>query len=399
MSKRNFGKNFRGAAKSNLDKMLLYIVVFLVIFGLLMIFESSSSYAESTFGNKYKFLFQQSVWVVMGLVGMWYVYKMDLNKLKRWSKPLMLISFGFLFILAIQSLLSQIFKVPVQTPFTRMTYGAFRWVVLNPEPFPAIPLLGRISFQPTDIAKLAFILYAGFFLEKVVPRDNRKVLGFLIIVLSTVGLVALEPDFGTAAIFMAIAVSLYFVSDLPLLFLVLGLPLITFFGGLISLSSAYRRQRILTFLNPQGTDLLNEGYHISQILIAVGSGGFFGLGFGESRQKYAYIPEVVSDSIFAVIAEEFGFIGSVFLGLVFLALIWRGFLIAKSQKDPFKKFVAVGISCWVGAQAFINLFAMVHLIPLTGIPLPFISYGGSSMIVSLIGMGILLNISKSSSKY
>jgi len=378
------------------DKVLLYLVLSLVFFGLLMVFEASSSYAQGVFDNKYKFLFQQFVWVLIGFFGMWYMYKIDFYRLKKWSKPLMLISLGFLSVLALQSVLSQIFKTPVQTPFTKMTYGAFRWVVLNPPPFPAIPLLGRISFQPTDVAKLAFILYGGLFLEKITSKDKRKTFGFLILVLTTVGLVALEPDFGTASIFMAIAVSLYFISNLSLLYLVVGLPVIIALGGIMSFSSSYRRQRLMTFLRPRETDILKEGYHIAQILIAVGSGGFLGLGFGESRQKYAYIPEVVSDSIFAVIAEEFGFVGSVFLSLVFLALVWKGLSIAKNQKDPFKKFVAVGISCWIGVQAFVNLFAMVHLIPLTGVPLPFISYGGSSMIVSLMGIGVLLNISRTS---
>lgn len=398
MSKRNLSKNFRGSLGSGFDKVLLYLVISLVAFGLLMVFESSSSYAEGIFGNKYKFLFQQVVWALLGSFGMWYAYKIDFHKLRIWAKPLMLISLGFLIILALQSVLSKVFGVSVETPFTKITYGAFRWVVLNPSPFPAIPLLGRISFQPTDITKLAFILYASLFLEKISSEDKRKMFGFLILVLTTVGLTALEPDFGTASVFVAIAVSLYFVSNLPLIYLALGLPLLALLGGILSFSSAYRRQRLMTFFKPQETDLLKEGYHIAQILIAIGSGGFLGLGFGESRQKYAYIPEVVSDSIFAVIAEEFGFVGSVFLSLAFLALIWKGLSIARNQRDLFKKFVAVGVTCWIGTQAFVNLFAMVHLIPLTGVPLPFISYGGSSMVASLFGVGLLLNISKSSAK-
>ncbi|PIP04809.1 hypothetical protein COT69_01565 [candidate division WWE3 bacterium CG09_land_8_20_14_0_10_39_24] len=394
MYNRILRKNQKGVRRENYDKVLFYLVLTLALFGLLMVFESSSSYAQNVFGNKYKFLFQQFVWVLIGFFGMWYVYKVKLRVLKSWAKPLMLISLGFLAVLALQSTLSKIFGTSVQTPFTKITYGAFRWVVLNPPPFPAVPLLGRISFQPTDIAKLAFILYISLFLEKISPKDKRKQLGFLVLVLTTVGLVFLEPDFGTAAIFISIAVALYFVSNLPLIYLFLGLPLMAVLGGILSFSSAYRRQRLMTFFNRRETDILKEGYHILQILIAIGSGGVFGLGFGESRQKYAYIPEVVSDSIFAVIAEEFGFVGSVVLALVFLALIWRGITIAKNQRDVFGRSLAVGISCWLGVQTFINLFAMVHLIPLTGVTLPFISYGGSSMVVSLMGVGILLKLSK-----
>jgi len=398
MRERFIRNNFKKAMGGNYDRVLLYLVISLVVFGLIMVFEASSSYAQGLFDNRYKFLFQQFIWILVGSIGMWYMYRVDIYRLKNLAKPLMFIALALLSILALQSVLSKVFGVPVQSPFTKMTYGAFRWVVLNPPPLPLIPLLGRISFQPADLAKLAFILYAGFFLEKIPPTDKRKIFGFLVLTLVTVGLVALEPDFGTASVFMAIAVALYFTSNLPFIYLFVGLPLIVLLGGILSFSSFYRRQRLMTFFKFQETDLLKEGYHIMQIMIAIGSGGLFGLGFGESRQKYAYLPEVVSDSIFAVIAEEFGFVGSTLLVVVFLALIWRGLRIAKGQKDPFKKFMAIGITCWLGVQAFVNLFAMVHLIPLTGVPLPFISYGGSSMIVSLMSMGLLLNISKSSTK-
>jgi cell division protein FtsW len=162
--------------------------------------------------------------------------------------------------------------------------------------------------------------------------------------------------------------------------------------GLIFFSS-YRRERLLTFLNP-GRDPLGASYHIRQILLALGSGGLWGLGLGQSRQKYEYLPAVMTDSIFAVIGEELGFIGGAAILLAFLFIIWRGFKIAQGAPDRFGQLLAVGITAWIGLQALINLAAMVALVPLTGVPLPFISYGGSSLVVTLAGMGILINISK-----
>jgi len=380
--------NFRSAhtQKDSFDKVLLYLVIILVSFGLLMVFESSSSFAQVVFSNKYKFVSQHIVWVVAGSIGALIFYKLNIESIKRITKPLFYLSLSILSVLALQYILSQLFHKPVETPFTKVTYGAYRWVVIT----------DYIRFQPSDLAKLSFILYASMFLEKIVEGDKRKTLGFFIVTFITTGLIALEPDFGTASIFMGLAMVLYFVSGLPLLYLFTVFPVLIFLGGILSFSSEYRRQRLLTFFKPSVSNVMAEGYHITQVLIAIGSGGLFGLGFGESRQKYAYIPEVVSDSIFAVIAEEFGFIGSIILLALFLFLIFRGIKIAKRQKNPFRKYVAVGVTCWIGFQAFVNLFAMTHLIPLTGVPLPFISYGGSSMVFSLMGIGLLLNISKSS---
>jgi len=163
-------------------------------------------------------------------------------------------------------------------------------------------------------------------------------------------------------------------------------------AGLIFFSS-YRRERLLSFLNPS-RDPLGTSYHIRQILIAIGSGGLFGVGLGQSRQKYEYLPEATTDSIFAVIAEELGFVGAVCLLALFLLMIWRGMKIAKEAPDDFGRLLAVGIISWIGFQALVNLSAMVAIVPLTGVPLPFISYGGSSLVLSLTAMGILVNISK-----
>jgi len=255
--------------------------------------------------------------------------------------------------------------------------GARRWLVVGP-----------VRFQPAEFAKLAFVLYLSTFWS-----SKRSLWPFLIILVVLLGLIMLEPDLGTAVVLATTSLLVYFVSGAPLLSLAL-VGLVGLLGGAgLILLSPYRRERFSTFLNPTH-DPLGASYHIRQILIAIGSGGWFGVGLGQSRQKYEYLPEVSTDSIFAVIAEELGFIGGLVILILFLILIWRGMKIAKEAPDEFGKILAVGLISWIGFQALVNLAAMVALVPLTGIPLPFISYGGSSLVLSLTGMGILANIAR-----
>ena len=204
----------------------------------------------------------------------------------------------------------------------------------------------------------------------------------------------LEPDLGTAVVIISTGFLVYFFSGAPLLVITaVGITgLLT--GSALTLSSAYRRARLLTFFNPTA-DPLGSSYHIRQILIAIGSGGLLGLGLGQSRQKYAYLPEATTDSIFAIIGEEIGFIGAVLIIGLFLLIIYRGFTIARSAPDRFSQLLAGGIISSLALQTCINLASIVALVPLTGVPLPFISYGGSSLITHLAGIGILLNISRS----
>ena len=207
------------------------------------------------------------------------------------------------------------------------------------------------------------------------------------------GLVMLQPDLGTSMIIICIAFLIYYVSGAPITHL-LSLGLVGSIGALgLILSSAYRKARLMTFLNPT-SDPLGSSYHIRQALIAIGSGGLWGLGLGQSRQKYQFLPQVTTDSIFAIISEELGFFGASLVILAIYAIVLRGLIIAKRAPDLFSKLLATGISGWIGFQAFVNLAAMLALLPLTGMPLPFISYGGSSLIVIMAGVGLLLNISR-----
>ncbi len=256
---------------------------------------------------------------------------------------------------------------------------------------------GVFSVQPSEIVKLTFLFYLCAWLA---ARDRHSVrdvhsgfLPFMLALGTIMFLMILQPDVGTMAVIAAMSLVVYFVAGAPLGY-VLGLVVAGFgaLGLLISLAP-YRVARFTTFLHPE-LDPQGIGYHINQALLAIGSGGLFGLGYGHSRQKFQYLPEVAGDSIFAVIGEEMGLIVSVLtIGLLVLFL-WRVLKIAQAAPDAFAKYVVVGIAAWITIQAFVNIASMVALMPMTGIPLPFVSYGGTSLAVSLAAVGVVLSISK-----
>jgi cell division protein FtsW len=238
------------------------------------------------------------------------------------------------------------------------------------------------------LAKLSLLIYLAAWLEK-----NRPFWQFGLILAVFLGLIMLQPDLGTALVLVTAAVLVFYASGAPLKVLLL-LTVVGLSAGFgLIMSSAYRRERLMTFLNPMH-DPLGSSYHMRQALIAIGSGGFWGLGLGESRQKYQFLPEVTTDSIFAVIAEEIGFVGGGLLIAALLIVIIHGMNIARLAPDRFSGLLATGITSWLAVQMFINLAAMLAILPLTGVPLPFISYGGSSLIMSLAGIGLLVNISR-----
>lgn len=352
-------------SKGKGDKWLFILPILLSLFGLLMIFDASSVAALRDFSDEFYYFKRQAVWLGIGMVLFLIFSILDFRILKKFS----------LFTFLINLILLVVVLFP---KFGRQIYGGRRWIEL-----------GVFSFQPAEFIKLSLIIYLSSLLEK---RKN------LLVFLTSVGLVLtlliLEPDLGTSVIVAVTALSVYFVSGCSVK-QILG---IIFLGLLIGsglvVGSPYRKNRLLTYLNPSW-DTKGISYHVRQILIALGSGKFFGRGIGQSRQKYLFLPEVTTDSIFAVIAEEFGFLGSLILIFVFVFLIYRGIESALLVKDKFGQMLFSGIIFCLGLQTIINLGAMVALIPLTGVPLPFISYGGSSLVTSLAGMGIVYNISKS----
>lgn len=342
--------------KSDLGLFLGTIIICLV--GLMFVFEASL--------EKYHFARDQSVWLIFGTIALIFFSKFNYRRLYNLALPILLVIIFLLLLVFLPGLGIK-------------ALGAHRWIKLGP-----------MVLQPAEVTKLGLIIYFSAWFSN---REKGRLSSFLILMGLVVSLIIAEPDLGTAVIICATALVLYFLSSAPLWHFFLLLPL-SFFGGLVlALVSPYRFLRLTTFLNPQD-DPLGASYHIRQVLLGLGSGGIFGLGLGKSRQKFEYLPEAMTDSIFAIIAEELGLIGGIFIILLFVFLLWRGVRIALSAPDKFGFLLASGITFGLGVSAIINLGAMVALIPLTGVPLPFISYGGSNLVVSLAGIGILLNISK-----
>jgi len=360
------------------DYTLLVVTFLLILSGLAILTSASSVVAYENFNNTSYYLIHQLIYgVVAGLALGAIVYKINYQ---NWKK------------LGIFSLiLAVILLILVFLPSTSLSHGgARRWLEIP------IPLLGSFSFQSAEFAKLAFILYLAAWFEKR-GQEVKSFKGgfipfaFLLIVVSI--LLMAQPDMGTLIVIVSSSAVVYFLAGAMIKHLA-----IAFTGGACFLAVAiylapYRIGRLLVFLNPD-FDPQGIGYQISQALLAIGSGGIFGRGFGYSRQKFNYLPESMGDSVFAIIGEEFGFIGAVLIISLFLLYAWRGFRIAQKAPDTFGMLLAGGITSMVILQAIINIAAISALVPLTGIPLPFISYGGSSMIIFIIATAILLNISR-----
>lgn len=360
-------------ARHSADPVLLLAVVGLTLFGFVMVASASSVIAEQFHQDPYFFLKHQLLFgggfgFVTLLIGFFVPYY-------RWR----------LFALP-GIVIALILLVLVFVPALRVSYGgASRWIGLGP-----------ITIQPTEFTKLAIIVYLAALLERKgddVRSFRVGVVPFLVITGVISFLIMLQPDMGTLFIITAIAGTMVFVAGFRLRHLLLFVA-----GGaalfVILLNTArYRLARIIVYLHPE-LDPQGIGYQINQALLAVGTGGLWGLGFGRSRQKYFFLPEPAGDSIFAIISEELGFVRSTLLIGVFVLIAVRGFTIARRSPDVFGRLLASGITVWIIFQAFINMGSIVGLTPLTGVPLPFVSYGGSALATLLFATGILLNVSK-----
>ena len=386
---------------NSVQRSFLFNILALIVIGIVMIYNSTVIYAQGTFGEAYKFIILHIGWLLIGSISFIIVYKIDYHKLPNYLYPLLFFTIGPLSLLAVIGLLRQtnlIACTPDSFLFPCIN-GASRWIYLNFPFLTKLPFINSLSFQPAELAKLVLIIYLAYMLSKF-SKSARFETSYepLKITLIATGIVSflifLQPNLSTASLVFLIGLSVYFASGFPLkpfLYIVPG----TFLAGLLFiLLSDYRRARLLTLFNSSTDASLGAGYHIQQIQIALGSGGFWGLGIGQSRQKFQYLPEVAADSIFAIIGEELGFIGTTAVVVLFLTLIYKGYTIAKLAPDLLGSLLAVGITTWIGFQFFVNVAAMTQILPLTGVPLPLISYGGSSTIFTLMGLGILMNISK-----
>ncbi len=350
------------------DFALLLSVIILTAFGLFMIYDASSYVAFRDFGDKYRYIKDQMMWVVIGFTALTVVSFFDYHKYYNLALPILLTAIGLLMLVFVPGL-------------GISALGAKRWINL-----------GFFVLQPAEVVKLSLVIYLSAWFS---TKEKGRFLAFLMLIGFVIMLVMLQPDMGTAVVILGLSVILYFLSGGSVLH-ILGLAPLVGIGGLaLILLEPYRAARLATFLNPH-QDIATSSYHLRQILIALGSGGLFGVGIGNSLQKYAYLPEATTDSIFAIIAEEIGFVGVTIFILVFLFVIYRGFYISVRAKDTFGKLLAGGLISYLALQAAVNLGAQTALLPLTGVPLPFISYGGSALTVNLIAIGILLNISRQS---
>ncbi len=353
------------------DYMLGLLLFALVVFGLIVVSSASVVVSYDTYGDSHQFFTDQLISVVIGMVAFFIVSKIHY---KFWQKHALLML-----------LVTLVLLILVFVPGIGFEHGgARRWIA-----FP-------IFFQPSEVVKITFLFYLAAWLTKKgqkIKDFSTGYLPFIALMVLIVGLIMMQPDLGTMLVIAFSSSVLFFVSGANIKHILL--TLVGAVGAIILLivSSPYRKARLTAFLNPE-ENMLGIGYHVQQALVAIGSGGWIGRGFGRSLQKFSYLPEVVGDSIFAVMSEELGFIRIVLFFLLYVLLLLRGFKIANNAPDMFSKLLAVGIVGWLGFQAFVNMAAMLALVPLTGLPLPFVSYGGSSLIISMVAMGVLYNISK-----
>lgn len=355
------------------DKSLISAMIFLIIFGLVMLFSASSVVSYSRYANTYHYFLRQFIWVAISLGAFYFVSKIDYRVLKK---------FAVFFLFSSIILLLLVF-----IPGLRSEYGTARsW----------INVFG-MSLQPSELVKLSFLIYLATWLESKKGELNdfsSGIVPFIVILAVISGLMMAQPDLGTLFIIALTSMVVFFVGGgkLSHIFLVVILGALALFL-MLSLKSNYQSDRFKCLKDP-AYSAQDKCYQINQSLIAVGSGGWFGRGIGQSRQKFMYLPEVWGDSIFPIIAEEIGFIFSGLLLLLYLFIFYHGLLIARAAPDLYGSALATGIVVWLSVQTFLNIGGMINLIPMTGVPLPFISAGGSAILSNLIAMGILVNISK-----
>ncbi|WP_223066369.1 stage V sporulation protein E [Paenibacillus caui] len=354
------------------DIWLLISILSLLTIGMVMVYSAGSVLGFHDYGDPFYFLKRQLLFAVLGLVAMFFMMNFDYRRLRKYAKLGLLVCFGLLVIVLIPGI-------------GAVRGGARSWLGIS-----------SFGIQPSEFMKLGMILFLSYWLSRDdydITRFTTGLLPPLAISGAAFGLIMLQPDLGTGTVMMGAALLIIFTAGARFKHL-FGLALlgVTGFVGLI-LTAPYRLKRITGFLDPW-SDPLGVGYQIIQSLYAIGPGGLAGLGLGMSRQKYSYVPEPQTDFIFSILAEELGFIGGTLVLLLFLILVWRGMRVAMTLDDKFGSFLAVGIVGMVAIQVVINIGVVIGLMPVTGITLPLISYGGSSLTLMLTALGILLNLSR-----
>lgn len=360
------------------DRWLFGVTLVLCLFGVVMIFSASAVTAEHQYGHSYIFLVRQAAWLVLGLFGMFALMKTDYRRLREPTVIYPAICIVLLLLIGAFAL--------------DKSHATHRWIRWGP-----------IGIQPSEFAKLAVILYLAWFLDQkrrsssTMQFDKQDFLQTILPaafpVLLFVGLILLQPDLGTSIDILVVATAILFVAGLSWKWVAVGAAAAAPALYLLVTQVAYRQARLMAFLHPE-SDPQGAGFQLLQSLIAVGSGGFTGVGLMESKQKLFYLPEAATDFIYAVICEELGFIGALFVIALFAVYGWRGLRAAFNAPDNFGRLLALGITTLVLCQTLMNFAVVLGMVPTKGIPLPFISYGGSSLLVMLLATGVLLNISQ-----
>ncbi|MBI4385907.1 MAG: putative lipid II flippase FtsW [Elusimicrobia bacterium] len=356
-----------------IDYQIVTLSLGLLVFGLVMVYSASAIWADQRYHDSLYFLKRQALWILIGLPIMALLSRLDYNRLKEWIWPLLLLN--------AVSLLAVLFTSPVG--------GARRWIRFGP-----------LGFQPAEFTKLILVLFLADYIDRKRSKVDSALKGLAVpwaVMGIFLGLIALEPDLGTPVLIFLIASITLFIGGARARY-VLGViacavPVLAY----EILRYPYRRQRLAHFLQPW-SDPRGSGYQIVQSMLAVGSGGWFGRGLGSSQIKLMYLPAPHTDFIFPIIAEELGLLGSLGLPLLFAVLFTRGMRIARTAPNLFGELLASGISVWIVLQAYFNIAMSIGLLPTKGVPLPFFSSGGSSILVTLAGIGILLSISRQCSR-
>ncbi|MFC1678334.1 putative lipid II flippase FtsW [Patescibacteria group bacterium] len=354
------------------DKSLIYSIVLIILFGLVSLSSASSIFSYTKYGDAYYLFKHQLFGMTLGFLAFWYFSRVDYHYWKKYAFTFLIVSIGLLLLVFI--------------PALRPDWGHARsW----------IEIFG-MSLQPSELVKISFLLYLAAWLEqrKDELHDVSQGIGPFVIILGLIAfLMLLQPDIGTLSIIAITSLIVYFVGGGSMKHILIIVMIAIIIFSIMIIIKPYQQDRFKCLFNPDYSKQ-DICYQTNQSLIAVATGGLWGRGIGESRQKYLYLPEVSSDSIFAVISEEIGLIFSSILIFIYFYIFYRGYLIAKYAPDDFGKILAIGIVSWVAIQAIINIGGIINILPMTGVPLPFISYGGSAILAAMVAVGILVNISK-----
>ncbi|MGO9855932.1 MAG: putative lipid II flippase FtsW [Acidimicrobiales bacterium] len=361
-----------GGRQFAVSTVLLVDVALLCVIGLVMVGSASSVISIATYGTPWAILIREAMWMAIGVVALWLALRVDYRKLRRFSPLLLLVTFGLLFVVLVPGLGVH-------------AMGSSRWVGF-----------GQFRLQPSELMKLALTLFAADFIARRLDEDatDRRIIGPLILLTAfACVLILAQPDMGTAMVLVFIALALLFVSGVRLGPVMKVIAALVGLALIVAVASPYRRARLLSFMDPSAHGS-SSGYQVVQSLIGLGSGHLLGDGLGGGQAQWGFLPNAHTDFIFSVIGEQLGILGALLVLALLGGFMWLGIRAAMQSPDRFGALLALGLVAWVGAETVINVGAVVGLLPVTGIPLPFISFGGSSLVITMAAAGVLVNVAR-----